>query len=190
MLPTFHTPRLILRPRTMADFDACYAMDREPEMTRYIKGPWSDEAAHRAFLKDRIERDWPDGLGYWTMLARESGHFLGWILLIPLDGVGPEIKIGWRLTRAAWGKGYATEAAKPIAAHAFENVGVSRIIAEIDPRNAASRNVAEKIGMKWTSDGVFSDGDPSRCYALTRDDVAGFVGHGRAAGDVAKAREE
>ncbi len=171
MLPTFHTPRLILRPRTMADFDACYAMDREPEMTRYIKGPWHDEAAHRAFLKDRIERDWPAGLGYWTMFSGETGDFLGWTLLIPLDGVGPDVEIGWRLPRAAWGKGYATEAAKPILAHAFESAGVARVIAEIDPRNAPSRNVAEKIGMRWTRDGAFSDGDPFCLYEIGRDDV-------------------
>ncbi|WP_164125920.1 GNAT family N-acetyltransferase, partial [Stenotrophomonas maltophilia] len=69
----------------------------------------------------------------------------------------PEIEIGWRLNRHAWGKGYATEAARPIVAHAFQTVGLDRIVAEIDPANSASMHVAEKIGLKFTGDGRHGD---------------------------------
>jgi RimJ/RimL family protein N-acetyltransferase len=41
-LSTFTTDRLILRPRTLGDYDACLAMDRDPEVVRYIPGPWAD----------------------------------------------------------------------------------------------------------------------------------------------------
>ena len=88
-LPTFRTARLTLRPRIMADLDACLAMDRDPLVTRFIDGPWSDPVAHRAFVEDRIRRVYPPGMGYWSLLAPA---FIGWILLAPLDLHGPEIE--------------------------------------------------------------------------------------------------
>jgi len=146
MLPSFDTPRLRLRPRTMADLEDCLAMDRDPEVVRYIDGPWSDPLAHRRFVEARIQAAYPDGLGYWTIRTRTDAAFLGWVLLIPLDGTGPEIEIGWRLVRASWGRGYASEAAAPILAHARSH-GI-RAVADIHADNAASMRVAEKIGMR------------------------------------------
>lgn len=157
----------------MEDFAACLAMDREPDVTRYIQGPWEDPAAHERFLVDRIARDWGKGLGYWSIFAKESPDALiGWILLIPYDAVGPEIDIGWRLRRAAWGRGYAAEAARPIVAHAFRTIGLARIVADIDPRNAGSIRVAEKIGMTSAGDGFYANGAPCKLYRMTREDFA------------------
>jgi RimJ/RimL family protein N-acetyltransferase len=144
-LPTFATMRLTLRPRTMADLDACVLMDRDPLVTRFIRGPWMDSVAHRAFVEDRIGRAYPDGMGYWSIFA-QSG-FIGWILLIPQDLVGPEIEIGWRLVRAAWGQGYATEAARPVLGHALRTLGLTRIVADIDENNTPSIGVARKLGL-------------------------------------------
>lgn len=146
MLPSFETPRLTLRPRTMADLADCLAMDRDPEVVRYIDGPWADPAAHRAFVEARITAAYPDGLGYWTVRTRTpEAAFLGWVLLIPFDDT--EIEIGWRFTRASWGRGYATEAAAPVLAHARETLGVAAV-ADIHPDNAASMRVAEKLGLR------------------------------------------
>jgi RimJ/RimL family protein N-acetyltransferase len=147
VLPIFETPRLTLRPRTMADLEDCLAMDRDPEVVRYVAGPWSDPMAHRRFVEGRIQAEYPDGLGYWTVRTRAEGSFLGWVLLIPVDGTGPEIEIGWRLVRTGWGRGYASEAAAPVLAHARETLGI-QAVADIHPDNAASMRVAEKIGMR------------------------------------------
>ncbi len=46
MLPSFETERLLLRPRTMADFEACLAMNEDPEVMRFIPGPWDDPELH------------------------------------------------------------------------------------------------------------------------------------------------
>lgn len=148
MLPSFATERLLLRPRTMSDLAACLAMDRDPEVTRYVAGPWNEPRAHEAFVRDRIQRPYPAGLGYWSIFPRNTPEqFLGWILLIPVDAVGPEVEIGWRLVHSTWAHGYATEAARPVAHHAFEVVGLDRIVAAIDRRNTGSLRVAEKLGM-------------------------------------------
>ena len=69
------------------------------------------------------------------------------MLLTPLDLAGPEIEIGWRLVRSAWGRGYATEAAQPVLRHALDGLHLQQVIADIDPRNGASAAVARKLGM-------------------------------------------
>ena len=176
MLPTFETERLSIRPRTMADFDACLAMDRDPDVTKHIAGPWSDSARHTHFLRDRIQRNFGDGLGYWSIFDKaQPDQFLGWILLIPYDGVGPKIEIGWRLNRLSWGKGYATEAALPIARHSFSELRLPEIVADIDPANFASIRVAEKIGMRFVGD-VQHDGALLKSYIYTMSDYSERTG--------------
>lgn len=170
MLPDFATQRLLLRPRTMADFAACLAMDRDPAVTRYIAGPWNDPAAHAAFIRERMTTAFGDGLGYWSIFPKDRPElFIGWILLIPDDGIGPEVEIGWRLNRAAWGHGFAPEAARPVVEHAFETLGLERIVADIDPRNLASLRVAEKLGMRHVGDGRHGAA-PCKCYVMARAD--------------------
>jgi RimJ/RimL family protein N-acetyltransferase len=148
MQPTFKTDRLVLRPRSLADTEACLAMDRDPEVTRFVSGPWSDPAAHRAFIEARTLGPYAPGLGYWAIRRRDDpGSLVGWALLIPLDTVGPEIEIGWRLRREAWGQGLAAEAARPVLRHAFVTLKLPEVVADIDPANAASLKVAEKLGL-------------------------------------------
>jgi RimJ/RimL family protein N-acetyltransferase len=149
MQPTFETDRLMLRPRTRSDTEACLAMDRDPEVTRFVSGPWSDPAAHKAFIEARTLGPYAPGLGYWTIRRRDdAGAFVGWTLLIPKDAIGPEIEIGWRLRREAWGQGLAAEAARPVLRHAFVTLKLPEVVAEIDPANAASLKVAEKLGLR------------------------------------------
>jgi RimJ/RimL family protein N-acetyltransferase len=123
-------------------------MDGEPRVTRYVSGPWSDPAAHRAFIEARTRGPYPTGLGYWTLvLGERPSEFVGWVLLIPLDAKGPEMEIGWRLRPAFWGAGYASEAAGALLRYGFSRVGLAEVIAEIDAANGASIAVAERIGL-------------------------------------------
>jgi RimJ/RimL family protein N-acetyltransferase len=95
--------------------------------------------------------------------------FLGWVLLIPRDAVGPEIEIGWRLCRDTRCYGYASEAARPIVEHAFRSFELEKIVAGIHPRNAASMKVAERIGMRFIYVGEHGD-SPCRSYAMKLED--------------------
>jgi RimJ/RimL family protein N-acetyltransferase len=147
--PDFETPRLLLRPRQLLDTEACLAMDKEPDVTRFVAGPWADPAAHRAFIEARTLGPWPPGHGYWSIFERTvSQRFLGWVLLIPVVAEAGTAEIGWRLKRGAWGNGYATEAAEPVMRHALALPALEEIIAEIAPANRPSLRVAEKLGMK------------------------------------------
>ena len=122
------------------------AMDRDPEVNQFIPGPWTDPVAHRAFVEARMRHVYPSGMGYWSIIAPEG--FVGWVLLTPLDLHGPQIEIGWRLVRAAWGRGYATEAARPVLHHALSKLRLRQVIADIDPQNTASIGVACKLGFR------------------------------------------
>lgn len=162
MLPHLGTARLLLRPRTLDDVDACIAMDRDPEVTRHIPGPWHDLVAHRRFVEERTMQVYPPGLGYWSIFERHARErFVGWVLLIPEDAVGPDVEIGWRLVRDTWGRGIASEAVLAAVRHAFDTVGLNEIVAGIASGNAASLRVAEKLGM--------------RCAADARPDAEGYV---------------
>ncbi|QEL26848.1 GNAT family N-acetyltransferase [Bosea sp. F3-2] len=175
MLPTFETERLSIRPRTMADFDACLAMDRDPEVIKHITGPWDDPEAHKLFLRDRIQRNFGEGFGYWSIFNNaRTDQFLGWVLLIPYDGVGPKIEIGWRLNRLSWGKGYATEAALPFVRYSFHNLNLPEIVTDINPDNLGSIRVAEKIGMKLELVGNIEHSSKLlKSYLLTKADYGG-----------------
>jgi len=148
--PSFTTERLRLRPRTLDDLDALCAMDADPEVMRHIMGGSLPEPiSHRAKLVERIAHDFGDGLGIWTAEPRDApGRFLGWAALHPLPGWEPEVEIGWRFARVAWGHGYATEAAHALMDQGFATLGLPRIVAVLDPANARSRRVCEKLGME------------------------------------------
>lgn len=171
MLPPLDTPRLLIRERTLADLESCLEMDRDPEVTRYIAGPWHDPIAHRQFVRHRMVRDFPPGLGYWTIRERsDPERFAGWVLLIPDHGAGPEVEIGWRLVRSAWGRGIASEAAAALIAHAFNTVRLPRVIADIASDNHASLRVARKLGMERAGINT-SEAVPYQRYRLMRDEL-------------------
>jgi RimJ/RimL family protein N-acetyltransferase len=167
MQPVLETSRLLIRPRRLADTDDCLAMDGDPEVTRFVSGPWSDPVVHRAFVEERTRGPYAVGLGYWAICHRdEADAFIGWVLLIPVDAVGPESEIGWRLRRSAWGRGFATEAARPVVTHAFTTLKLAEVIAAIDPDNVGSLKVAEKLGLRGRGI-VQHQGKPAFRYTLT-----------------------
>jgi RimJ/RimL family protein N-acetyltransferase len=141
--PVFRTARLLLRPRNLADTEACFAMDREPGVTDHIDGPWDDPAAHRAFIAERTLGPWPAGMGYWTL--EQDGAFAGWVCLVPVEE-SPDIEVGWRLRPGLWRQGLATEAAAALLRHGFATLGLAAVITRIAAENAASLRVAEKLG--------------------------------------------
>ena len=151
-LPIIETPRLRLRPRRMADLDACLDLDRSLGTADWLDLPIDRPAAHEAFVKARIRGPYPAGQGYWVIArAEHPEEFLGWVLLIPEDATGPRTEIGWRVLPEARGRGYAPEAAANLLAHGFAT-GLTRVVAEIHRENHASRRVAEKIGMVVAED--------------------------------------
>lgn len=165
MVPVLSTDRLVLRPRDLRDVDAFVAMDSDSEVRRYLPPAFRDgfdAEAYRALLPQRMAVDFGQGLGHWSLgLAENPECFVGTALLIPVAGEGPDIEIGWRLPRAFWGLGYASEAAKAVLAHAADVVAPGNPIALIHPDNAASVGVATRLG--------FAREGPREAYGTTFD---------------------
>lgn len=142
--PTLTTERLILRPPVEEDLDGWAALMADEEAARYIGGVQARSATWRGMAS--VAGSWAlRGHGMFSVLERETGAWVGRIgPWMPERWPGPEI--GWALLRAAWGKGYAAEAAGAAIDWAFDDLGWTEVIHCIDPDNRPSQRVAERLG--------------------------------------------
>jgi RimJ/RimL family protein N-acetyltransferase len=76
-----------------------------------------------------------------------------------------DLELGYRLRRASWKKGYATEGSRALLGHAFEKLGEKRVVAEAFRENVASTNVMKKVGMTFDREEL-EDGKPIDWYAI------------------------
>jgi RimJ/RimL family protein N-acetyltransferase len=112
------------------------------------------------------------GYGYWAAIEKASGSFLGWFHFRPAASNPTEIELGYRLGRAAWGKGYATEGARALIDKGFADLGTRRVVATTLADNAASIRVMEKVGLRFVrrfvydAPGAWHDGRVAVEYAL------------------------
>jgi len=143
------TERLLLRRWRDEDDAAMMAINRHPEVTRYLNRPVT-EVALAAFLPMFVEHWERHGFGPFALESREpedAGALLGFAgVAYPayLPALAERPEIGWRLARSAWGRGLATEAALAARDHAFEVLGLPEVIAIVHPENARSQAVARK----------------------------------------------
>ncbi|AKP64281.1 hypothetical protein FC99_GL000949 [Levilactobacillus koreensis JCM 16448] len=150
VLPNLATERLILRERTLADLTASVKLDQDQAVTEFIHGVWDGSPRHVAYVKKRIERQYGQGLGYWSIFFQDDPtQFLGWLMLTPVEGSASLVKIGWRLTRNHWGHGIATEAAQAVTQYAFRTLNLPKLAAAINPANERGQRVAEKLGFTF-----------------------------------------
>jgi RimJ/RimL family protein N-acetyltransferase len=151
------TDRLILRAWRDADREPFAAMNADPEVMRYFPSTLTREESNRQI--DRIvERTASRGFGFWAVEIPGTVEFAGFIgLSVPgFDApFMPCVEIGWRLARAYWGQGYATEGARASLRYGFETLGATEIVAFTAVGNAPSRRVMDRIGMARDLDGDF-----------------------------------
>ncbi|MFC8594755.1 GNAT family N-acetyltransferase [Streptomyces atroolivaceus] len=147
------TDRLVLRAFTEADVDHLVALDNDPEVMRFINGgrPTSREVIQARALP-RLLHDHPcfGTRGYWAAQEKGTGAFLGWFEFRPLHEHSPAVvELGYRLNKAAWGSGYATEGSQALIRKRFTTLGVERVTANTMTVNAGSRRVMEKAGLSF-----------------------------------------
>ena len=139
---------MVLRGLEPDDVDAAYAMYADPEVTRFLQWQCPGLEEYRPMFEAalRRHREQPPGQGVWGGFDRKTGLLCGVFILKPVEG-RPETEVGYHLARAAWGLGLATEGARRLLRHAFESVGLPRVVCLIDPANRASIRVAERLGL-------------------------------------------
>ena len=148
--PTLETARLILRPPIQADFEGFASMATEEDTMRFIGGVGPRDAAWRTMAT--LTGAWAL-LGYsmFSVIEKGSGQWIGRIgpwRPGGKEGGWPGDEVGWGLKRAACGKGYAHEGAVAAMDWAFEALGWEEMIHCIDPANAPSIALAERLGSK------------------------------------------
>jgi RimJ/RimL family protein N-acetyltransferase len=150
------TDRLVLCPVTAADQAALLAHWTLPDVRRFLFDGAALSAAEVSETIEESARDFAAG-GYGIWLIRECGRaepagrelagteLAGTAGLRPLDDVG--LEIFYSLAPGAWGRGYATEAARAVVGHALGTLGLAEVLAEVDEGNTASVAVVKRLGM-------------------------------------------
>ena len=181
VLPTFaaprelHTRRCVLRQWKDADLAPWAAMNADPEVRRHFPTVLDAEQAHAEAgrCRDAIaQRGW----GMWALEVPGAFAFAGFVgLNVPHYDAHfvPAVEIGWRLPRAAWSQGLASEAAQAALDFAFTHLDLREVIAVAVPGNEPSRRVMQRLGMVHDEAGDFDHprveaGHPLRRHVLYR----------------------
>jgi ribosomal-protein-alanine N-acetyltransferase len=147
--PQLSTERLLMRRWRDEDRAPFAALNADPEVMRYFRGPL-DRAASDAFV-DRIEAGFDEfGYGLWAVEVRETQAFIGFVGLIRQTFEAPftpAVEVGWRLARSAWGHGYATEAARAALGYGFDEAGLDEIVSITTVTNTPSQAVMRRLGL-------------------------------------------
>jgi ribosomal-protein-alanine N-acetyltransferase len=148
--PVLSTPRLILRALRPTDLDDLYEYASDPQIDRYV--PWEhykniEEA--RKNLNEFLEEYEKDGLGAWGIEHRADRKLIGIINTSIPHRINRRVEMGYTISRAYWGQGYATEAVKTLIEFGFEKMDLLRIEAVVLPEHLASARVLEKSGMQY-----------------------------------------
>lgn len=169
------TERLLLRTWRPSDREPFARMNADPEVMRHFPAPL--QRAESDALADRIEAHFAaHGFGLWAVEVVGGAPFVGFVGLqvVPFEApFTPAVEIGWRLAASAWGRGYATEAAREAVRIAFEELRLPALVSFTTPQNVRSRRVMERIGMVPDPAGDFDhprlpEGHPLRRHVLYR----------------------
>lgn len=142
-IPVLETERLVLRAPKLSDLER-EVLFYSGDHAQFIGGSKTPYECNQA-LYSRIGHWHLEGFGFFHLDEKSSGRYVGRAGLLNAYG-WPEPEIGWSLMPDALGHGYATEAARTVRDYAYETLGWTTVISMIDPKNAASENVAKRLG--------------------------------------------
>jgi ribosomal-protein-alanine N-acetyltransferase len=150
---TLMTERLVLRRLVAADAAALFAVFSDPEVMRY----WSSTAWDSMAQADDYVASADAGIASGSDLrlgitlagvGQQAGQLVGQVALYRFDRQNRRCDVGYALARAHWGRGYLGEGLGAMLEHGFGALGLNRVEADVDPRNAASAKTLERLGFK------------------------------------------
>jgi RimJ/RimL family protein N-acetyltransferase len=168
------TPRLKLRWLNEGDTDDYFAVFSDPQVMRYLGRPaWTERSQALDQIAKMLDNQ-ASGVGLRMAIElRETGRLIGDACLFHFDDANRRCETGYSLASAHWGRGYASEALEALLGYGFDTLDLNRVEADIDPLNAASGRVLEKLGFRregymperWIVNGVTAD---TAFYGLLR----------------------
>jgi ribosomal-protein-alanine N-acetyltransferase len=178
-VPTLDAERVRLRALRHADLPNLFALYSDAQAMRYWSFPPLARIEQAGELFERNERGRSAGdCVPWAIALPSGGDVLvGTCSLFAIDERHRRAQLGYALAPALWGRGYATEAVRLALAHAFGVLRLHRLEADIDPRNASSLRLIERVGFvregvqreRWFVGGEVQD---SALYGLLARDYA------------------
>ena len=144
------TGRLRLRSWRDADREPYAALNADPAVMEFfpaLQGRATSDASIDAWQAELESRGWSN----WAVERLDHGAFIGFVgLSVPRRQLpcSPCVEIGWRLARAHWGQGFASEAARAALAFGFDTLGLDEIVSFTAVDNRRSRAVMERIGLR------------------------------------------
>lgn len=171
------TERLVLRRWRDSDLEPWAELNADPQVREHLGELMTREQSDASVARFQAEFD-ARGYGWFALEVRATGEFIGFAGLDEVDEEMPftGMEIGWRLARASWGHGYATEAARAVLAFGFHTVGLAEILALTTATNPRSQAVMRRIGMTRDPSDDFEDPTvpegplrPNVVYRITRD---------------------
>lgn len=168
MLP-IQTERLIIRHLVKGDAEALAGLWTDPQVTRYMGGPREYRKVYDNFVEDAAV-DPPPQWDIWPVVERETGAVIGHCGLADKEIEGRvEIELVYVFAVPAWGKGYASEAARALVDYGFGPMGLERIVALVEPENDGSARVAVKAGLHLEKQVIRPSGRRMDLYVIEKE---------------------
>ena len=143
--------RIGFRPWTLDDMDLAIELWGDPEVTKYLGGPFGKSAVPGKLMTERsILR--LHNYQYWPIFLLEMNEFIGCAGLRPYTPSEKIYEFGVHIKSAHWRKGYATEAAKTVIDYAFKKLDAKSLFAGHHPENVISKHLLEKLGFSYAYD--------------------------------------
>jgi ribosomal-protein-alanine N-acetyltransferase len=151
-----NTERLVLRPWTVEDAPAGLTIFGRDEVTHWLTPamePIHDKTGMRAALESwaREDAELDPPVGHWAVQRRGDDVLLGSITLRRMPPLQDDLELAWQFAPDHWGNGYATEAARAVAAWAFEE-SADELFAVMRPANERAEKLARRLGMEWVGE--------------------------------------
>lgn len=175
-IPVLRTERLLLREWREGDLEPFAALNADPLVMRYLPRPLTRQESDD-FVRSRIHPSFAaHGFGLWAVERLDTGVFIGFVGLTEQTFQAPftpAVEVGWRLARAQWGHGFATEAARASIDLGFGEAGLTEIVSMTVPANRRSRAVMDRLGMTRDTEADFDHprvptGSPLVAHVLYR----------------------
>ena len=169
------TQRLILRGWQQSDLEPLAQMNADAEVMKYFPAILSRQESDA--LVERIEKHHQvHEFALWAVEERSTSAFIGFIgLNVPTFEAHftPTVEVGWRLAKAFWGQGYATEGARRVISYGLEVIGLTEIVSFTAQLNLRSIAVMKRLGMTHQEDDDFDHprlplGHPLQRHVLYR----------------------